>query len=143
MRNKFLHPAMALLLLFSCFSCHDTIFEVPRSTAVVEDVQDDGSVSKIYVVDQTDKAWDITHAVQEYGFDPDGFEFGLGPNGIKPILSPQFICRGEPGYPSNDNNIIVIGTELEGEARAYPLTIMRRHEVANDAFGEVHVAVGY
>ena len=38
---------------------------------------------------------------------------------------------------------LVLGVELNGEARAYPLSIMRWHEVVNDLLGGTLVAVNY
>ena len=37
----------------------------------------------------------------------------------------------------------VIGIELNGQARAYPLRLMRWHELANDTFGGVPIVVSY
>lgn len=39
------------------------------------------------------------------------------------------------------DNAQVIGVEIGGEARAYPISILDRHEIVNDRFGEQPVAV--
>ena len=39
-----------------------------------EDAQND---STVYIVDQTGKKWDVTHAQEKYGMDPEKFQFGL------------------------------------------------------------------
>ncbi len=54
------------------------------------------------------------------------------------MLSP-----GDEGYPSDDDDFLVIGVNLNGFTRAYPIYIMRWKEVANEQFGDAHVAVAY
>jgi len=63
-------------------------------------------------------------------------------DGIPPIDDPTFetvessagwLADGEPGAL----------VQLNGEARFYPLSIMTRHEVVNDAFGDVPVSVTF
>lgn len=55
----------------------------------------------------------------------------------------------EPQFEHVANNIIipgnepVIGLEIDGDARAYPLRIMMWHEIVNDVVGGVPVAVTY
>ena len=98
---------------------------------------------QIYITDQTGKKWNITHAIDKYGFEVSRFQFGLGPYAIQPINDPVFIERDENGYPSSSNTMQIIGTTIMGESRAYPLETLYRHEILNDAFGDVHVAVGF
>ena len=62
--------------------------------AIVETPED---TTVIYIVDRTGKRWDVTHAVNNYDFDPNQFEFGLGPFAIEPILNPEMIGPGNPG----------------------------------------------
>jgi len=99
--------------------------------------------AKVYIVDRTDKKWDVTHADTAYGFKPEEFQFGLGPDAIKPISDAEMICEGFPGYPVFDDPRLVMGVKLSGEVRAYPIDIMSRHEVANEQFGEAFVSVAY
>lgn len=99
--------------------------------------------NKIYIVDRTNKKWDVTHAVNQYGFNAGSFQFGLGPNAIKPINNPQMISPGEAGYPSNSNTAQVIGTTLYNSTRAYPLNVLSSHEIVNETFAQRPVAVGY
>ena len=100
---------------------------------------------QIYITDRTGKKWNVTHAVENYGFEASKFQFGLGPYAIQPINEPVFIAPGENGYPSSShtNAMQVIGTTILGESRAYPLETLTRYEILNDAFGDVHVAVGF
>ena len=123
--------------------CTDTVTSTSLQTNVIVEPGKDGNLSTIVIVDATGKGWDISHAVHEYGFDPEKFDFGLGPFSIRPIMNPKMICPGESGYPSDNFNWIVIGTSINGDARAYRLSHMRIHEIANEQFGETHVSVAY
>ncbi len=105
-----------------------------------EVVQKEG---KIFIRDNTGKEWDVTHAVNEYGFNASSFQFGLGPFAIRPILDPQMLEPGDPNYPSSNSNFTVIGTTLNGDTRAYPLNVLNRHEIADEQFGDIYVAVAY
>jgi hypothetical protein len=98
---------------------------------------------KVLITDATGKQWDVTHAVNTYGFDPQGFQFGLGPDAIPPIIGSGMLSPGDPFYPDDDATFLVIGTTIGGESRAYPIHILNRHEVVDESFGDVHVAVGW
>jgi hypothetical protein len=98
---------------------------------------------QIYIRDNTGKDWNVTYAVNKYGFVPEDFQFGLGPFAIQPILNPQMVERGEAGFPSDNNETRVIGTELNGDVRAYPLSVLNNHEVADEKFDSTYVAVAY
>jgi hypothetical protein len=97
----------------------------------------------VSIVDHTRKVWDITHAVNVYGFDPGKFDFGLGPAAIQPINNPLFLSPGQLGYPSVGNDIIVIGYKDEEEIRAYSLNILVHHEMVNDFYAKQPVAIAY
>lgn len=132
---------LAMLVLANC---QDSVVLVPLSDDVhVPDEEVEEKEQKVFLVDQTGKEWDITHAVNAYGFDPDRFMFGLGPDAIRPILKPEMICPGQEGYPEDNAGFTVLGTSLNGFARAYNLVVMSKHEVVDEVFGDAHVAVAY
>ena len=91
----------------------------------------------------TGKKWDVTHAVERYGFNPEQFKWGLGPFAIKPILEPKFLSPGDAGYNSIDEDELIIGTIIDGITRAYPLSVLIRYEIVDEKFDRTHVAVGY
>ena len=122
----------SILTVFSC----DTAIPQEEIKIVRED-------DNIYIVDRTNKKWDVTHAVTEYGFKAESFQYGLGPNAIKPINNPQMINPGESGYPASNNTIQIIGTTLYSNIRAYPLNVLSNHEIVNETFTGLPVAVGY
>lgn len=65
------------------------------------------------------------------GIDP------LGGDGVQSVQDPEF---GEPWLPADAP---VLGVAHNGIARAYPLTMLDRHEIINDRFGADAVAVTY
>lgn len=64
----------------------------------------------------------------------------LTPDGIRAIAEPAFGSPGEypadpDGYRSLTDERTVVGIEVDGTARAYPLTILNVHEIVNDTLG--------
>jgi len=99
--------------------------------------------NRIFIVDNTGKEWDVTHAANVYGMQPDRFQFGLGPNAIRPIQNPKFLSPGDAGYPADNDDRLVIGSVFNGVNRAYPIDVLSSHEIVDDVFGDTHVAVAY
>jgi hypothetical protein len=68
---------------------------------------------------------------------------GGGPpkDGIPSIDNPKF--AGVQGSQFVSDSDVVIGLEINGDARAYPLFILVWHEIVNDRVGDVPVAVTY
>ena len=69
------------------------------------------------------------------------FSGGIGRDVIPPIDKPIFKPADEVTNVADTEP--VIGLEIGGEARAYPLQMMTWHEIVNDMFGETPVAVTY
>ncbi len=67
---------------------------------------------------------------------------GPPPDGIPSIDSPKFVSASNATW-LDANYDSVIGINLNGDARAYPLQILVWHEIVNDAVGGVPVAVTY
>ena len=68
---------------------------------------------------------------------------GGGPpkDGIPSIDDPIFASVSESQFMSDSDT--VIGLEINGDARAYPLFILVWHEIVNDTVGEIPVSVTY
>jgi hypothetical protein len=68
---------------------------------------------------------------------------GGGPpkDGIPSIDNPKFVEVQGSAFVSDSD--VVIGLEINGDARAYPLFILVWHEIVNDRVGDVPVAVTY
>lgn len=116
--------------------------EGPRViTEATPDTSDSsGTQNKLYIVDQTGKRWDITHAVENYGMNSKHFRFGLGPNAIRPINNPEFIVSGEEEFPASTGTFPILGVNFNGDPRAYPLRVLNSHEVVNDQSGTLYFA---
>jgi hypothetical protein len=102
-----------------------------------------GEAGPVVIVDQTGKEWDVSTAVHEYGFDVSGFEFGLGPYAIPPLIEPPLLSPGDRDYPPDDETFLALGASINGDARAYGKLDIVRHEVVDEFIGGVPVAVAY
>lgn len=66
----------------------------------------------------------------------------LPPDAIPSIDNPQFhsVSDADQEY---DLDELVLGVEFEGDARAYPIGLLARHEIVNDTVGGQPIAVTY
>ena len=62
-------------------------------------------------------------------------------DGIPAILKPEFVSAAQADFLNSDDQ--VIGVEVEGEARAFPLKILNWHEVVNDTINGVPIVVTF
>jgi Protein of unknown function (DUF3179) len=92
---------------------------------------------KVYIQDRTGVQWDVSQA-RSIGFKPEVFQHGIGKNAFR-TLEDTHLKDEMPSY----RNPRVIGIEADGEAQAYAVPKMRRHEIANTHLGDQSVAVGY
>jgi hypothetical protein len=142
-----LRPLFVLLalagLILGCSSVTVEELTAVEPIIIEEDPDGDGDPDRIIIVDQTGKEWNITHAVKFYNMRPDLWQYGLGPRAIRPINDPKFVLPGQRGYPRANDMNVVVATSIGGDSRAYRLDHLNSHEVCNDSFGDVHVAVGW
>ncbi len=66
---------------------------------------------------------------------------GVRQDGIPPLRSPKMISAAAADYLDDDN--VVFGLEVNGNARAYPKRILAWHELFTDTIGGVPVAGVY
>jgi hypothetical protein len=66
---------------------------------------------------------------------------GPPPDGIPPIDAPVFQTANTVDWIQCNEPVLALS--VNGETRAYPVQIMTWHELVNDTFGEVPVAVSY
>ena len=64
----------------------------------------------------------------------------LGFDAIPAITDPSFVSAGQAAAWM-DPDEQVVGLEINGERRAYPVTMLSRHEIVNDDVGGVPVVV--
>jgi hypothetical protein len=62
-------------------------------------------------------------------------------DGIPAILQPNFLEPAKADFLKSDDQ--VIGVEIGGRARAYPIKILNWHEVVNDDISGLPVAVTF
>lgn len=60
---------------------------------------------------------------------PRGWHQLLPFDGIRPIYNPAFMAADEAGLRDGE---LVMGVAWEGEAKAYPVTVLRMREMVND-----------
>lgn len=60
---------------------------------------------------------------------PDGYRFAFPRDQILPIYSPEFVRAAEVDWPQDE---LVIGVEIDGDARAYPVGFLTRREIVSD-----------
>jgi hypothetical protein len=64
---------------------------------------------------------------------PEGVEQILDRGKIAAIFNPEFVTAEEAEIA---DDAWILGVEIEGQARAYSLNLLNRHEVVNDQIGE-------
>jgi hypothetical protein len=74
--------------------------------------------------------FDMTGAL----IDPHEFQFGIGRDRIASIDEPEFAAFDDPRVAERGvtRETSVLGVEIDGVARAYPVAVMSMHEVVND-----------
>jgi len=69
---------------------------------------------------------------------PRGFRQLLRRDAILPIYDPTFLSAGQTTWPEDT---LVLGVELEGDARAYPIRFLNRREMVIDSIAGIPVLV--
>lgn len=64
----------------------------------------------------------------------------LGFDGIRSIENPEFV-ESEAADETYDPDELVLGVEINGDARAYSVPLLSRHEIVNDVVGGKPIAV--
>lgn len=79
---------------------------------------------------------------QQNSFVEDGNTYYIGqllpPDGILPIYEPTFILGSRATYNPDE---LVIGVAIDGEAKAYPITLLRSREMVNDEIAGTPILV--
>jgi hypothetical protein len=90
--------------------------------------------------DVGDAEWfDMTDSL----IDPHRFQYGIGKDVISSIDEPEFVVFDDARLAARGitRETQVLGVEIDGIARAYPVDVMTMHEVVNDEFGDRAYAV--
>ena len=86
--------------------------------------------------------FDVTDSL----LDPKGYQHGIGKDTIPAIDEPEFVAIDDLERLRKhrlDDSTSVLGYIHNGEAKAYPVRIMTRHELVNDVVGGKPVTVGW
>jgi hypothetical protein len=62
-------------------------------------------------------------------------------DGIPALNDPKFVKAGKADYMRDDEQ--VLGVNMNGSARAYPIRILSWHELVNDQFGDQPVLISW
>lgn len=81
----------------------------------------------------TDAAQPAPTETREYQWDQ-----LLSRDSILPIYDPEFAPANEAGY---DDDQLVMGVALEGEAKAYPISVLTGREMVNDELAGTPILV--
>jgi len=117
-----------LLLLLS-------VMFVLAATSLAGVIKKDG---KIYISDRRGERWEITQAVS-IGFDPAGFEFGLGRNAFSPLDDNGL----QDATDSISGRLRILGVPGETESKAFAVGKLRGHEIANSSIDDQPIAAAY
>ena len=85
--------------------------------------------------------------IPSYGFDlsesivdvEQFFSGGVNKDDIPAISNPKFISSDQAKFLNN--NDLIIGVIVDGQAKAYPVNILNWHEIVNDQVGRERVAI--
>jgi len=69
---------------------------------------------------------------------PDGYRRSLPRDAIRPIYDPTFVSASRVGW---GDDTLIVGLEIDGDARAYPVSYMNQREIVNDHVGGTPVLV--
>jgi len=75
----------------------------------------------------------VDHTEYEREFNPI-----FPPDAIPPIYEPVFVPAADFPYVDEE---LVIGVSRNGDAKAYPITMLRQREIVNDEIGGVPILV--
>ena len=95
-------------------------------------------MGRTFIVDQRGERWDVTQALS-LGFDPEGFQYGIGRNAFTPLEDSR-IRKADERVPEFTR---VIGMKGDSSRRAYAVPTLWSHEIANSHLDGKPVAVGY
>jgi hypothetical protein len=118
----------SLLLLLS-------MLFVLAATSLAGVIKKDG---RVFISDRRGERWEITQAVS-IGFDPAGFEFGLGRNAFSP-LDDNGLQNATEGI---SGRLRILGVPGETESKAFAVGKLQGHEIANSSIDDQPIAAAY
>ncbi len=93
---------------------------------------------KVFIEDRRGERWDVSQA-QTLGFDPHGFQYGIGKNAITPLGEKDV----KEARVASFFNARIIGISINDKAHAYSIDRLRYHETANTTLAGKAIVAGY
>lgn len=121
--------ALSIMLLFMTTACTDA------GIAASDIIRDDG---KVFIVDRNGYKWDVTQA-ESLGFKAGRFQYGIGRNAFTTL--DDSILKDSSG--SEPDRMRVIGISEGNESKAFSVSKLSRHEIANTSLAKANVVIGY
>ena len=126
---------VGVVILSILFIVISTINTDPISTITTSSTDNDNNTNLQRAVSTTEEEKSIVPLDQIVSGGPP-------PDGIPSIDNPKFISVQEASKFLKDSEL-VLGLNINGDVRAYPLQILVWHEIVNDNVGAVPVAITY
>ena len=83
----------------------------------------------------------VIHKLKFLSINKNFVKEGEGKNEIPALNNPAFLPATEIDFLADTS--LVLGLQIDGEIRAYPLNILHWHEIVNDEIGTMPVAITY
>ncbi len=80
--------------------------------------------------------------VTQFRLDPAQLHYGLGREKFSALITPEFLSANEASRSLGEKEP-VLGVSIGGEAKAYPIALLTRHEVVNDVVGGRPIFAAY
>ena len=95
---------------------------------------------KSYLFGGEDSSQDFD--VTKFRLNPAQLHYGIGREKFAALIAPEFLTAGEANgvFPDTEP---VLGLSIDGEAKAYPISLLTRHEVVNDVVGGKPIFAAY
>lgn len=93
-----------------------------------------------FVEEPIEVPYDMYNPVLEGEDTPNGYRQVLGRDQITPVYSPEFRSASDIDW---DDEALVIGVALDGEAKAYPVSLLGYREMVIDWIGGTPILVSW
>jgi len=93
---------------------------------------------RVEIEDRNGDRWDVSQA-EKIGFAPRRFRHGIGKDAFTPLNDGDFT----DDRPASSSNTRIIGVVFDGDAHAYSVNRLKRHEIANTTIADQPIAAGY
>ncbi len=127
-----------LLLIFAAAACSTGVVELTSTSTdgSLPTMEADEAVATRTSGVELDGEIQINKRID----DPNTYSFAqlLPFDGIRPVYDPEFVTAGES--PLHEDELI-LGIALEGESKAYPITVLRHREMVNDELAGIPILV--